>query len=226
MTNIKSLLAGVFMAASAVGLMSTSVHATVIGVGASADAWLSDTNSDGIIDTLSGSALTDPFLRTFGVSSLTRSVLEFSLAGVTSGAMINAASFQIKDNGTTVVGGNFEFYGYSADGVITVADGNQTGNLITSTPMIDGNPLYTIDVTAFVQSLVDTSASHAGILIKSSLEGSGFFGGDLSSSEWSTVADRPSLTVDFTMVPEPGMLALFSLGLAGLGFARRKKKTA
>jgi len=45
------------------------------------------------------------------------------------------------------------------------------------------------------------------------------------SSEYGTIADRPALTIDYMPIPEPSTLAIWALGLLGLGFYgwRRRK---
>ncbi len=69
-----------FLKVTIVGLIlsvSNIANAGLIELGAVEDAWLSDTNSDGIIDTLNPSAINDAFLRTFGFGIYTRSVLKW-----------------------------------------------------------------------------------------------------------------------------------------------------
>jgi len=206
--------------ACAIGLVnfSSSASATTISETSAADDWFT---ADPSFTTfaLSGTP-TDGFLRTFGATYVDRSALEFSLAGISAGATINSATFSVSSGGTEVAGGTFNFWGYSGDGAITVADATQTADLLTTLPTLTGHPTYTVDVTSLIQTLVDASAGYAGILITVSPEGN-FFGNDLVSSEGDN-GPVPNLTVDFS-VPEPMSTALLGVGLAGLGMIRRRR---
>ncbi|MBK18175.1 MAG: hypothetical protein CMM52_04975 [Rhodospirillaceae bacterium] len=96
-------------------------------------------------------------------------------------------------------------------------DGNslgklRPGGLVGSAEVIQE---FTFDVTAFVSAGVSSTLTF-------SLDGTGITGG--SAGDFFMV-DLASLEVqgDSVGIPEPGSLALFGLGLAGLGYARRKR---
>ena len=210
---------------------AASAAATTVSSVSVADDWFA-ANANYTSFTLSGNP-SDAFLRTFGTTDFNRSALEFSLANIVPGAVIQSASFSVQSRGTAVSGGLFNIYGYSGDGVVTVADATQTATLIGSTPTQAGTPLYTIDATALIRSLVGTNASFAGFLITVSPQDQ-FFGNDLCSressafvNEFCTAADLPTLTVNYSAaatVPEPGTVALFGIAISGLASVRRRRR--
>ncbi|WP_310492184.1 DNRLRE domain-containing protein [Dechloromonas sp.] len=222
--KIRNFVKGFAVAA----MLSSGAHASIVSETAVADDWFRSTNSTYTSFITSGNP-SDVFLRTFGYNGpYNRSALEFSLAGISAGSSISSATFTIQSRGSAVAGDTFQFWGYGGDGVITAVDALQTTHLLATAPTLGGQPLYTIDVTAFIQSLVNVADDYAGILITVANQGQ-FHGNDFSSSEWSTVADRPNLTINYAAaqsVPEPVSLALVGMGLAGLGLSRRKNKKA
>ncbi|RTL35018.1 MAG: hypothetical protein EKK53_24985 [Burkholderiales bacterium] len=206
-------------------------HAGTVSVGATADDWFIPV-VPGVYTAFNTSGNpTDPYLRTFGnAAGVNRSALEFSLAGISAGSVIDSAKFTIQSRGTSVAGGTFKFWGYSGDGAITAADALQTTTLVGTAATQNGQPQYIIDVTSLIQTLIDTNANYAGILITVSPEGN-FFGSDFVSKDgvaagFFAAADAPNLLVDFhagNQLPTPGTLPLALLaGVTALGFARRK----
>lgn len=205
---------------------AASANATVVSSTAVADDWFHASNNYTTF-TVSGNPA-DGYLRTFGHDFYNRSALEFSLAGIDGN--VHSATFSIQSRGTAVGGATFSFWGYSGDGAITNADGGKTNTLLGTAATQSGQPLYSLNVTSFIQSLVNSGTNYAGILITVSGQG-GFHGSDFVSSDssWAPVSDRPALTVDFTAapaqdVPEPASLALFAAALAAFALVRRKSQ--
>jgi hypothetical protein len=231
--SLSGLVFATAISAITVFSVSGSADAATISVIATDDANLKDSNGDFMTDSFTANEPNDVFLRPFGQNEfLFRAALEFSLAGIPSGSTINTVNFLFSDRGTTVTGFNFNIFGYAGDGVINVGDGNNVGNLLTSIPVLPGQPDYDVPLPAtFIQGLVDSSMPFAGLVMASSNEGStDIFGADICSIDFPACDDPgtpqgvvPTLRINFTAVDEPGALALFGLGLAGLGFARRRK---
>lgn len=193
-------------------LLTTPAHATVANVNPADDRTISDLNEDQVGDSLFSQ--TDDYLRTGFHARFWRSAIEFDLSGIDSGATINSANLFLRDYGSSR-DGVLNIWAYSGDGVIAVEDASMTGNLVGTVTIVDaeGTQDFNTDVTAFIQSLVDSGASHAGFLIGADTP-TGLGGGasDLCSKEnihcGSAVENynRPALTVDFTAdVPIPGI---------------------
>lgn len=206
-----------------------SANATVITTVTSSDLTVYDSDNDGLMD--SALSATDGFIRVFGIDSVQRGVWEYDLSSVSSGASINSVDVLFEDRGTTRSGEVF-LYGFAGDGVASISDGDFISDLIGSFSLgaNSSNLDYNVSLnTSFFQGLINTSATFAGIVMVSSDESIFGPGADICSfdSPFGNCSGTTgsSLTIDFdaVTVPEPSILALFGLGLAGIGFSRKKK---
>jgi hypothetical protein len=209
--------------------LAAAVLGLVAGVGGQARADLvliSPTDDRGYQSNGTAFPDNDVFLRVFGDSTYYRAALEFSLSGVTAGATINSATLFLSDRGTST-NATIQVHGYSGDGVVTFSDMSANNQIASFNTAAGTSADYNLDVTSYVQSLVNGSGAYGGFLLKSSVEGS-FNGADIASSEYSIADYRPTLTIDFTSVaptPEPSTLISAGIGVAMmLGYARCRRK--
>jgi hypothetical protein len=97
----------------------------------------------------------------------TRAIAEFSLAALPASAVVTAATFSYYPGG--VAGwpnDRLGFYGYSGNGVAEAADYG-AGTLIHQNAGAVSPGVYnSVDVTAFVQSIVAGDATHAGFVVR------------------------------------------------------------
>jgi len=173
--------------------------ATTIDIGATDDRTAGV--SAGVANSLQSD--NDVFLRTFGVSSVWRSALEFSLTSLTGPITINSATLRLVDAGTEVAG-TIQVHGYTGDGVVTLGDFGYS-NLLTSYNTTDTSSVirvHLLDVTSFIQDQIDANSSFSGFMLRSSNEGL-FQGADIASSEWSDPNYRPLLTIDYSAAATP-----------------------
>lgn len=208
------------------GLLTASpLEASTILLNPTDDKNVRDVNNDQVGDTLGPEP--DGFLRVFGTATFFRAAIEFNIAAIPTGSTITSAVLRLQDGGTTSVPFTISLHGFAGDGAVSIADANTT-NLVGSfsNPADAGSPLYVVDLTTFIQSLVTNGDPFAGVALRSSSEGTGLFrGADIDSEDFGVASSRPLLTVEFEQaasVPEPASLALLGTGFAYLT-ARRKK---
>ena len=182
----------------------------------------------------------DGFLRVFGPSSIWRSGIEFDLTGLTTSSIVSSAILSLRDEGSSI-DGDINVFGYSGDGVIALGDALNTGNQISSFTItqVNGSEDFSLDITAFIQSLATTGAGFAGVLLASIDETNFNIGGsDICSSEASNgtatfvrpncVGFGPTLsitTTDVAPVPLPASLVLLLTATGTLGFVGRRRRT-
>ena len=150
-------------------------------------------------------------------NGVSRSVLEFSLSAIPVGATVNSAKLQlhtvasVSSDGATPV--QLETRLYSGDGIAEIADLTRSGVQMGPLPTVQGdNPLFVY--TSDFQSLFASGAQYEGFTL---LGDSTNYIVEFGSRNYSNIAARPTLTIEFS-VPEPCTLLLLSVGAIALLF--------
>jgi hypothetical protein len=117
-------------------------------------------------------------------------------------------------SGTLAIGGTIAGLGFNSGTLLTGSFASTAGNPAFGAG--PGDPLeFLFDVTG--GDAAGLFGSTAGVILSQSGY-AGSFAGNFSSAPFGGLADTFSV-----QVPEPGTLAILGFGLAGLGFARRRR---
>ena len=144
-----------------------------------------------------------------------RAVLEFPIYQIPAGSTISSATLTIDvwcGGGTTGNVGTFRLYGYSGDGIASMADYyDQEVLLKTFTEGVPPTYGYTsFDVTSFIQNQNNGGSLYSGFLFQALSQNvlMGFGCPGPNSFPW------PTLDVKYTAVPEPAAPVLFLVAVA------------
>jgi len=199
-------------------LISVPVHAEILTIYPSDDRSGTDDPAGGGFDSLADQ--TEGTL-TVELNPETRAAFEFDLAAVraaiNNGASLISATLDLTRS-STLGGARIKIYGYAGNGVIELSDMQETATVVGP----EWNPGYAVhytqDMTAFINTLLGTSATHAGFLARQLVEGQTTI---INSKECEDSRRWPFLEIELTDVATPiptlsewGMI-IMSLLLAG-----------
>jgi hypothetical protein len=144
-----------------------------------------------------------------------RMVMEFNVNDISNDIVDALLEMDV----TQASGGSntLSIFGYAGDGVVSAADAGQTGTLL-ATRSIEGSGLLAISLNAGAIKNLLGSSSHLGLILSESS------GADMTinTSESTSALLKPTLTINYSAVPEPG-IALGLLGVGVLTLNRRRR---
>jgi hypothetical protein len=182
-----------------------------------------DANRDGVWDTLNPANENALLVYNGGQTYDFRVAMEFDVRSVPRYAHVDLATLFLKYDGANGHQAKaMRVNGYAGDGQLTLADFNVPTNPVA--PLQDSfappGGYWLINVTPFVQSLVDQRQSYAGFM----LENLEVIQTAVLPREDPNPANRPLLSVSFTPIPLPAGLvpgALLGVGITA-NLARRR----
>ena len=199
-------------------LVSSSAFAATVYIVAAADRQARDFDVDGVWSFIDPD--TNTILRA-GYDEAPfqefRSAMEFDLTSIPTGAVVSAVSVSLFVSQIYSLS-TVDVYGYAGNGIIELSD-MEGGTALASFPTIVGATEVALS-PAFFQNLLSGGSGFAGLRVQ--------WGADqerssvqIRSSEFSLVESRPTLTLEYSAVPEPSVALQFMLGLVGLASQRR-----
>ncbi|MES9868563.1 MAG: PEP-CTERM sorting domain-containing protein [Sedimenticola sp.] len=159
----------------------------------------------------------DAYLESFTSSDSsweTRIAMEFATSAI-SGA-ISSAELLLPAATSVLTGTVLDVFAYSGNGTLELADVFSGTQVATFNPTTSSSHTVSLD-TGILQTLLDGGATYFGLMIAVSDSNQQAYWQHAANSTIST------LRINTEAVPEPATLALMGLGLAGIGFARKKR---
>lgn len=228
---------------------SKNVFAITVDLKASVIGMAIDAEYDGVFETLHDRYPLAEF-NSFSIgrvmdgnwASERRGILEFDLSSVNSGSQIDSATLILDWASASNTPGTIVFHGYTGNGNLNVTNATNTGNIVASRTALPLDHDVSVDVTSFIQNLIDGGNNWAGFLGIETVDGAManfraepdyYFDWDAElcsilpeycGVEPELIQPNPRLLVNYSVVPVPAAIWLFGSGLIGLiGLAKRKK---
>ncbi|PQA85649.1 hypothetical protein CW354_22225 [Marinicaulis flavus] len=196
-----------------------------------------DPTADGDVTTFGGDAVdtTDGALSILqSGGNITNAILEFDLGVIPDAATIDSVSLSVVlDRFVSNTGGNpaeFDVFAYAGDGVVDIADYDAPGSQVIDAQLPIGGSSGDVLATVF-SDVSPVQALLIGDLLTLRLETDSFASVQIASLETLKDLSASFLTINYTVpevseVPVPAALPLLLSGIAGLGFASRRRKSA
>lgn len=149
----------------------------------------------------------------------TRFALEFDLAGIPAGSQIHSAILKFSETEDRSTNALVVLHGFPGNGIVESTDFVVSHVLLQNISNNQVDPSVSLDVSPFIQSLVDSGHRYGGFTVAEEPIVS-------FPSPWSVTysifdsrgnpANAPLLLIDFTPIPEPSSFTLIALGLGAV----------